>query len=334
MALALADRLKAYSAVTAIELREKTLAYNLFDRSWESDWVAGAHSVQVGIPDWDDATDGVTPTTRARGGNWAAAKKIDADTVDLLRSGGYSVSNNIDYEDVLEIPWATVERMRSRQVYKMRKDIDDAIFDVALAATPTGAANLITGGASGATFVSRTAPYAATVAGEPGASGTGGHRAVRALRLQAERHRRRSVADQRGQHPVYDHSPGARRVAHAGDAGQGAALRRAVGGSAQGEPRQLPGPGCPGDAERRSHLLLEQAGCPDRDGQLGVLRGDTAGRGRGHPPACRAVLPARAEPGVGQSGVPAQAGRRLRGRRGRRGLPPRRGNPRGLGRPC
>ena len=124
---------------------------------------AGCGVVWIPRPNWAGSAndEGVDSETRARSGNWATAKKIDASGVFLTRSGGYTVANEVDWEDALELPWAAVDRTRSRQVYDMRHQIDTAIYD-AVFAMPS---STITGGVSNATFVSRAAPWGYTIAG-------------------------------------------------------------------------------------------------------------------------------------------------------------------------
>ena len=156
MATASEDRRDVWSAQTMIELREKSLAYQLFDHSWEGDWVAGAENVSIPKPDFSANI----ASSRARGGNWPAAVDQSQTIVKLTRSGGYGASTELLWEDVLEINWSTVDRHRSRQGYELSHDIDTAIYDAARAAT----SSTITTGTAGATFVDNSAPYDYTIA--------------------------------------------------------------------------------------------------------------------------------------------------------------------------
>ena len=161
MALASEDRRKIWSARTVVELREKSLIYNLLDHSWERDWVNGAASVAIPIPNLSGGTtgEGVATEDRARGGNWAAARRPDQAVVMLTRKGSKAASNKIDWEDAIELPWPVVDRYRSSQSYFIAHDIDTAIYD-AIVALPSGT---ITAGAGDTHRVQKTFPYAADI---------------------------------------------------------------------------------------------------------------------------------------------------------------------------
>ena len=188
MAIASEDRLKVWSAQTAVELRQKALMYNLLDHSWEAPWVAGAENVTIPIPNWVHASDGVTAATRARAGDWEAANAISSDVVKLGRSGGYSLSNEVLWEDALELPWDAVGRTRSRQVYAMAQAIDIAMYTAA----HTAAGMTITAGTAGTVFVSNSAPYNYTV------PATGRHPVLQAIEAFALIAYRANVIDGEG----------------------------------------------------------------------------------------------------------------------------------------
>ena len=160
MALGSSDYSQLWSAQTAVELRMKSLAANLFDMTWSADWRGGESKVTIPIPDWVRNTtpnpdEGVGAVDRARGGDWADDAELDQDNVVLARLGGKSVANSIGWEDALEIPWDTVSRLRSRQEYEMRISVDKAIYDYAR----SSAGSTITLGAAGTDYISRVAPY-------------------------------------------------------------------------------------------------------------------------------------------------------------------------------
>ena len=157
MAYASADRRGLWSAKTAVELRQKSIMYNLFDRSWEQPWVDGAKSVSVAVPAWATS---VVASARARGGNWASNTDGSQTTVELTRSGGYSARNDIDWEDAMELPWDVVERYRERQIWQLRHSCDVGMYTGARAAAST----TITGGAAGSTYVPNSHNYIATIA--------------------------------------------------------------------------------------------------------------------------------------------------------------------------
>ena len=165
MALASEDRKAVWSARTVAELRERSIFYNLMDRSWETEWVNGAKSVDIPKPNWTHNTtpspdEGVGSSDRARGGNWATEAEPDQSIVQLTRSGGKASTNKIDWEEATEIPWPIVDRHRSRQSYTIAHDIDTAMYDAARALPSM----TITGGTDGDTFVENSAPYDYTIA--------------------------------------------------------------------------------------------------------------------------------------------------------------------------
>ena len=160
MALSSSDYSQLWSAQTAIELRLKSLALNLFDMTWQEDWRGGNSKVTIAIPDWARNTtpnpdEGVGAVDRARGASWADDAVLDQDGVILERQGGKSVANSIGWEDALEIPWDTVSRLRSRQEYEMRIAVDTAVYNYARGAAGT----TLDVGTAGSDFVARIAPY-------------------------------------------------------------------------------------------------------------------------------------------------------------------------------
>ena len=154
MAFASEDRQKVWSAQTAVELRERSLMYQLLDRTWEPPWVAGAEKVTIPKPSFNAAT------ARARGGNWKTAEEPGQSVAVLERVGGYSASDEVLWEDALELPWDAVGRTRDRQSYTLAHDIDTAMYTTARAA----AGSTLTGGVDGSTYIDRDAPYEAKIA--------------------------------------------------------------------------------------------------------------------------------------------------------------------------
>ena len=129
MAYTTTDFSKFWSAQTFREVRRSSIMYSLTSREWTQPWVAGQVQVTIPVPDWEvSGSEGVGTVTRNRAGNWATANKGDQDTIVFERSGGLSISNTIDWEDVIELPWPVVEQTRSRQAYEMSKSLDDAIY--------------------------------------------------------------------------------------------------------------------------------------------------------------------------------------------------------------
>ena len=135
----------------------EVIMYNLLDKSWEQDWINGASEVPIPLINWDTS---VSPSTRAQGADWASNSVIDQSIATLKRSGGYSARNDIPWDDVLELPWPVISRVRSRQVWAMRNQIDRAVY-AAIAATPS---MTIEAGAAGDTYVARITPYGAVLA--------------------------------------------------------------------------------------------------------------------------------------------------------------------------
>ena len=163
MAITESERMQVYSADTTTELREKSLMYNLLDRRWEAGYVAGGAVVHIPKPLWTHATDGVSPSTRTQGGDWATARGTSQDTADLKRAGGYTASNEILWEDAMELSWGVVTRTVNRMTWALRHSLDTEIYDK-VAAMPTGTGSTLTGGDAGATYVSSAKPYKATIA--------------------------------------------------------------------------------------------------------------------------------------------------------------------------
>lgn len=151
------DRMKVWSAKTTVELRQKSIMYNMLDKSWEDEWVRGASEVPIPNINWSTS---VSPASRNQGGDWAATATLDQSVPTLKRSGGYSARNDIPWDDVLELPWPVISRVRSRQTWAMKNSIDKAVYD----AMRTAAGQTVTGGTAGNTFVSRASPYTATIA--------------------------------------------------------------------------------------------------------------------------------------------------------------------------
>ena len=133
MPIQIEDRMKLWSSKTTVELRQKSIMYNLLDKSWEQDWINGASEVPIPVINWDTS---VSPSTRAQGADWASNSVLDQSIATLKRSGGYSARNDIPWDDVLELPWPVISRVRSRQVWAMRNQIDRAVY-AGIAGTPS-----------------------------------------------------------------------------------------------------------------------------------------------------------------------------------------------------
>ena len=163
MALTVEDRRKIYQNETVREFRQKILGINLWDNSNQA---AFETSTEVIIPDpnWEYNTtanpdEGVGTSDRTRGGNWPAPARLDADTISLTRSGGKAQSNEILAEDISEVPWDLVGRLRSRQSYVMRKDVNKEIFD-GIQALPSSTISI---GAADTYRVKKAAPHDAVI---------------------------------------------------------------------------------------------------------------------------------------------------------------------------
>ena len=162
MPIQIEDRMKLWSSKTTVELRQKSIMYNLLDKSWEQDWINGASEVPIPVINWDTS---VSPSTRAQGADWASNSVLDQSIATLKRSGGYSARNDIPWDDVLELPWPVIARVRSRQVWAMRNQIDRAVY-AGIAGTPS--MTIVGGTLARRTWLGLT-PYGAVL---PLASGT------------------------------------------------------------------------------------------------------------------------------------------------------------------
>ena len=159
MAYESADYRKVWASSTVVELRQQAIWLNLTSQRHTGPWVAGANSVFIPKPDWSaSGTEGVQAATRARGADWATARAGDQDVVTFTRSGGYSTSNEVLWEDAVELPWPAVERTRSRQTYEMGKQIDGAIYTAIRGGLGSGSKTKF---GSDTNSIARTAPYAA-----------------------------------------------------------------------------------------------------------------------------------------------------------------------------
>lgn len=156
MAITAADRKKIWAAKTTVEVRQKSLMYNLLDKSWQEEWQNGASSIQISNIDWETS---VPATSRADGANWAAATALDQDIASFSRSGGYGASTEVKYPLVMELAWPVLSRVRSRQMWKMKNEIDKGVYN----AMRNAASKTISAGDDN-TYVSRTSPYDYTIA--------------------------------------------------------------------------------------------------------------------------------------------------------------------------
>ena len=161
------DYLLAFSARTVEQLRQEPIWMNLTTQDADtSRWSSGAHTVRIPVPDWAVNTtptpdEGVATSTRARGAGWATANRGDQSVLNFTRSGGFSISNEILYEDVIELPWDVLAETRARQQYEMNKSLDEAIYAAVLAGVANSDTTRIgTAGGSG-TFLRPAAPYSA-----------------------------------------------------------------------------------------------------------------------------------------------------------------------------
>ena len=160
MALAAEDRKQVWSAQTTIELREKSMAYTMFDTSWSDEWENGASKVTIPKPNFAaTGKQGVSAEDRTRGGDWPTAREGDSAVVVMSRQGSKAASNKIDWEENIEIPWPIVERYRNRQAFEIASEIDRAIFDAAIAAPST----TISAGTEDTHEVPKTFPYTAVI---------------------------------------------------------------------------------------------------------------------------------------------------------------------------
>jgi len=160
------DWLKLQSAQTLEEFRQEAIWLNLTSQTDTEGWASGsAHSVQFNRPDWakndtPSPKEGVAASNRARGGNWATARRGAADVLTFSRTAGFSEANEILWEDAMEIPWPVVEQTRRRQVYVMRKAIDEGLYANILAGIASADTTRI--GTATSVFLPRAAPYTPT----------------------------------------------------------------------------------------------------------------------------------------------------------------------------
>ena len=167
MALSSEDYRKLYSAETVVEVREKSLMYNLFSGVYgrqRSEWEGGANSVFIPIPQFEadtstDPDEGVVVRDRSRGGDWPTASVPDAGRVTLTRSNGKGGAVEILMEDAGEVAWDIVGRYRSSVEYQVRHSLDTGAYD-AIAALPS---TTVTVGTGGSHFIARIAPYKSTI---------------------------------------------------------------------------------------------------------------------------------------------------------------------------
>lgn len=146
MAYTDADYRMMMSSRTVFQLREEAIWLPLTTQDADTQaWVNGDNSVDIPKPDWapnnsdpTKATEGVQAVSRDRGGDWAKALEGDQDILEFKRSGGFSTSNKIKWEDAIELPWPVVEQTRARQQYVMNQQFDHAIYGKVLAGIAAG----------------------------------------------------------------------------------------------------------------------------------------------------------------------------------------------------
>lgn len=164
------DMTELYSSMTVAELRQNSMMLQLCSQSDTTAWATGgAASAKVPVPDWaytgdadsDEAGNqpaGVRAVDRARGGAWTAAISGRSTTLKFERTDGSQTANELDVEDIAELPWAVQEETRSRQQYVLRRSVDEKLHTAWTAAIgTTGATQTLLG--SGSDTISRTAPY-------------------------------------------------------------------------------------------------------------------------------------------------------------------------------
>ena len=166
MAIASADLTELWAATTTVELREDTsLMLRLLSQEHTAGWVNGAKTVNIPKPnyaqnDTPNPDEGVVASSRDRGGDWATARRLDQDLVELTRSGGFSTSNEVPMEDQIETNWNPVEKARSRQGYELARQINRGIYSGLRGGISSS--NQESYGTAGTEFISRTAPYRGT----------------------------------------------------------------------------------------------------------------------------------------------------------------------------
>ncbi|MXZ01456.1 hypothetical protein F4Y93_12740 [Candidatus Poribacteria bacterium] len=164
------DMIELYGATTVAELRQNSMMLMLCSQADTMEWANGnAASAKIPIPDWaytadaDSTTGGAQPAgvravDRARGGAWTPAISGQSGTLKFERTDGTQTANEIDVEDIAELPWPVQEETRSRQQYVLRRSVDLKLHNAWIGAIGTGAGEQTTlGGASDT--ISRTAPY-------------------------------------------------------------------------------------------------------------------------------------------------------------------------------
>ena len=160
MAFANKQFLEAWSRATIFELRQKNLWANLMTNTGTAPWVAGAAESHIPKPIWTN----VAAADRARGAAWSTATEISQSLVDFKRTGGSMVSNEVLWEDSVEVPWALIDDLRSRQAYEMAKRWDAQLYAYLTGKTGIADADAASYG-SATKYVGITAPYAPTGTG-------------------------------------------------------------------------------------------------------------------------------------------------------------------------
>jgi len=163
MAYGNADYSQMWSATVLADLRRTSVGLALTSQQWTQPWVDGQTQVHIPDPKWepadtsDDTTEGVKVVSRNRGGNWATARKGDQAVTQFSRSGGWSVADTIDWEDLLELPWPVAEDTRQFQAYAIRRYVDDTILSLIFASVPAAKTSAL--GTSGTDTISISEPY-------------------------------------------------------------------------------------------------------------------------------------------------------------------------------
>lgn len=171
-----ADMLELASTTTTVELRQNSMWLSLCSQVDTNQWASGsAKSQDVNIPNWDYIADadsdtagaqpaGVRTVDRARGGAWTTAISGRSEKLQFQRTDGTQTANELDVEDIAELPWPVREETRSRQQYALRRSVDSKLYTAWNSAIGTGSGEQTTlGGASDT--IARAAPYAGAGAG-------------------------------------------------------------------------------------------------------------------------------------------------------------------------
>jgi len=128
------DYSQMFASTVLTELTDTALGLVLTSQQYTEGWRNGESKVTIPDPKYlpedtsDSTSEGVEIVSRNRGGNWAVVRKGDAAIVEITRTGGWAVSNEIDWEDTVELPFNATEGTRTKQVQYARNWVNNAVI--------------------------------------------------------------------------------------------------------------------------------------------------------------------------------------------------------------